>query len=466
MATGDRQGSGDRQGHSGGPRTASDAGWHLSRYNVWAAIPGTDKVAVANLYRGTCAEFGELEQYLLSVLDELDERNPFVERFARRGVIANFDELAALESMARMACAYPIDVGLTLCPTMGCNFDCSYCFESHRPGAMSAEVQDDVIALARRMLEASGARRLKVTWFGGEPLLAPHVVESLSARLVGLSRELGVNYDASIVTNGYLLTPDVAAMLGEACVSSAQVTLDGLGPTHDATRHLAGGGATFDRIVENLSRPGLPFAVRIRHNVHEDNLAEVERLRAFVEELSRTSGNDLSYHAALVTPNKASDARDAPLRTLCAETRGDLMLDHYAQSFQAGRGHHCAAHSLWHLGVDERGRLHKCWEAVDKPELSFGDAHDWDPTDPIGSARRPDLLTAYLNSTGSTTDAECRACVWLPICRGGCPYQRLHGYGRRCFGFKDDPERYVLALHARIPRGCETAPTSSPYNGR
>ena len=82
----------------------------------------------------------------------------------------------------------PMDVRLTICPTMGCNFDCPYCFEGHRPGVMSAEVQDDVVALAGRMLEASEARALLVTWFGGEPLLAPGVIESLSGRLSDLAR--------------------------------------------------------------------------------------------------------------------------------------------------------------------------------------------------------------------------------------------------------------------------------------
>lgn len=39
---------------------------------------------------------------------------------------------------------------------------------------MSPEVQDDVVALAGRMLDASGAKDVDVSWFGGEPLLALH----------------------------------------------------------------------------------------------------------------------------------------------------------------------------------------------------------------------------------------------------------------------------------------------------
>ena len=49
-------------------RTAGEAGWHESRYNLSASIPGTDRIAIANLLRGTYASLGPLEQYLLSVV--------------------------------------------------------------------------------------------------------------------------------------------------------------------------------------------------------------------------------------------------------------------------------------------------------------------------------------------------------------------------------------------------------------
>ena len=152
-------------------------------------------------------------------MEELDENHPAIERFARRGVIANFDERAAVEFLGRAACASPYAIGLTICPTMGCNFNCPYCFEDHFARKMSASVQDDVVALAGRMLDASRTKDVHVTWFGGEPLLAPDVIESLSGRLMALAEERGGRYEASIVTNGYLLTQDIADMLGRLKVN-------------------------------------------------------------------------------------------------------------------------------------------------------------------------------------------------------------------------------------------------------
>ncbi|MBR0405407.1 MAG: SPASM domain-containing protein [Eggerthellaceae bacterium] len=117
--------------------------------------------------------------------------------------------------------------------------------------------------------------------------------------------------------------------------------------------------------------------------------------------------------------------------------------------FSKGRGHYCGAHIIWSVGIDDKGNLQKCWEAIDKPWMSFGTAHDWDPADPFATASKPDSLTMYLNTASPVPDEECRECMWLPMCVGGCPHKRLFGE-RLCVSFKDDAESYVLALHARI----------------
>ena len=430
-------------------RTAGEAGWHASRYNLSAPVPGTSMTAIANLFKGVCAEYTPIEMYLLSVLEELDENHPIIERFAKRGVIANFDERAALETMGRAACAAAHGVELTICPTMGCNFDCPYCFEDHRRGKMSAEVQDDVVALAKRMLDASNAKKLHISWFGGEPLLAPDVIRSLSERLMALAGQYGAEYNASIITNGYLLTQDIADMLGRYRVSACQVTIDGLGAAHDATRHLAGGGPTFDRIVRNLRDVKLPFIVRVRHNVHEGNKDEMDALKAFIDQLAEESGNDISYYPAPVTGSEAADERGNQVGLLCGSDASEIGIRQEAGRFHVGRGHFCGAHTIWSTGVDEMGNLQKCWEVVAKPDMSFGTAHDWDPASPLETAGKPDNLTKYLNTACPVPDDECRECVWLPACSGGCPHQRLF-YTRKCVPFRDDPASYVLALRERI----------------
>ncbi len=433
---------------NGSQRTAAEAGWHVSRYNLSAPVPGKKSLAIANLFRGTCAEYGPIEMYLMSVLDEIPEHHPIIERLSKRGVICNFDERAALETMGRGSCTGGRVVSLTICPTMGCNFDCPYCFENHRAGRMTESVQDDVVALAERMMDAAGTGNLSVTWFGGEPLLAPDIIESLSHRLIALVEERDGEYRAGIITNGYLLTQENVRMLDECLVSSAQVTLDGMREAHDATRYLAGGAPTFDRIVENLRAP-IPFKVDIRHNVHSGNRDQMEALESFVMQLAEETGNRLHYYPAPVSGSAVADERGRQVDLLCGGTDAEVGIRQDAYRFASGRGHYCGAQHLWTVGIDDKGNLQKCWESVDKPEISFGNAHDWDPRNPLNTASNPDNLTKYLNTAGPVPDEECRACVWLPVCVGGCPQRRLFE-SRHCVPYKNDAEAYVLALHARI----------------
>ena len=431
-------------------KTAFEAGWHVSRYNLFAPIPGTKNVAIANLFKGTCGVYSPLDLFLLAEIETLDEEHPILNRFRERGIIVNFDERASLDALGRIGCSVG-GVSLTICPTMGCNFDCPYCFENHKAGKMTEKTQNDVANLAERMLDASQNKVMFVTWFGGEPLLAPDVIESLSKRLMALCKKKGAEYSASIVTNGYLLTQENADILTRCGVKISQITLDGVGEAHDKTRHLAGGGATFEQITENLRNVKLNFRVTIRHNVHSENIGEIESLKAFVEKLAQDSGNDIVYYPAVVHGNDTSDNRGDAVGLLCVSDASEISILRNAKQFAPGRAQYCGAHHLMRLGIDEKGNLQKCWEDVDKPEHSFGTAERWDPKDPIATADCPDNLTRYLNTACPNFDEECNNCVWLPTCVGGCPNRRIFRQ-KECLPFKNEPEKYVLALYDRIQK--------------
>ena len=420
--------------------------WHLSEYNLSAKIPEEDKWVIVNLFKGTVTPMSAATLYALANLSELPDDTPLLAKLAKRGLIADFDERAALETMSRMACAFPHGVGLTICPTMGCNFDCPYCFENHRPEMMSTKTQDDVISLTGRLIELSNAKSLSVSWFGGEPLLAPEIISSLSKRLIAICEERNIKYNAGIITNGYLLDQKIADMLEAAKVTSAQITLDGIGDAHDATRHLAGGGPTFDRITWNLRNLKLPFRVSIRHNVHIDNIDQRNALRDYVAELAKESGNNISYYASPVSDNTVSRDRGSDVNTLCTTDCSEVGIKRDVARLTPAMGHYCGAHVLWGVGIDAKGRLHKCWETVDKPDRSFGNAADWNPMDPFNTASDPDNLTSYLNSSGALDDEECRSCKWLPECRGGCPNVRIKG-NKNCVPYRDDAEAFVREVY-------------------
>ena len=425
-------------------------GWHLSRYFVYAKLPEGDGYAALDLFQGSFVVLTSVELYLLSIVESLDPSHPAMEKFRKFGLVVDFDQEEMLNALGRAGCGHNPDVSLTICPTMGCNFDCPYCFEGHRAGKMSGEIQDAVVSLAEKMLTSFGADSLHITWFGGEPLLAPDVIDALSRRLMDLAQRRNVRYTAKMISNGYLLTPENIAMLERCCVKIVQITLDGLEEEHNKTRHLAGGQGTFDRITANLRENRLPFKILIRHNVHQDNLDQVEKLQSFIEQLAKESGNDLTYNAALVHGNDVMDRRGGNVSLLKAEEETKkIAMRQEAKRYASHEGMYCSANNVYDMAVDHEGRMYKCWEEVDKPDRSFGHVTTWDPDRPIRSAEHKDQLTKYLNTCCPVPDPECRECLWLPLCCGGCPKMRLDGEDV-CFAFKEDPEAFALAVYKAL----------------
>lgn len=138
----------------------------------------------------------------------------------------------------------PTTIGLTINPTLACNFRCSYCFEKEHPSIfMSDEIEDSIVEMVKGN---SIAKRISVTWFGGEPLLAFNRIVSITNRLMATGKE----YSAGMISNGYLLSKDIARKLSDLKIRHIQVTLDGDRETHNSRRMLADRSGTFDKIVE------------------------------------------------------------------------------------------------------------------------------------------------------------------------------------------------------------------------
>ena len=433
-------------------RTVREAGWHKSAYNLISKIPGTDKIGIANIYRGSFVVCTPGEVFLLSEIESLPEDHPIVEVFKKRGLIVNFDEREKLIGVSDPCYVGNAFVTLTVAVTMACNFDCAYCFEFHRGSRMTPKTQEHVIMLADRMLEVSGRKGLQITWFGGEPLLAPDIIDNMSARFMEIAEKRGIAYSASISTNGYLLTQDIVDMLHRNKIEEAVISLDGLGKIHDDVRHLAGGGPTFDRITHNLRTLKIPFTVYIRQPVHAQNEPQLYELRDYVKKLAEESGNNIIHIPDIAIGYAAPEERSVKVNMISDEAAARVLALRDTARFSKARGHYCGANSLWSLVIHATGALHKCWGVIDHPAFAFGYTGEWDPADPFGTAAHPEKLQCFFDTNISNNgDKECRECIWLPLCVGGCSYFRIL-YRKECVAYKDYPGEFMLGLYNRMQK--------------
>lgn len=149
--------------------------------------------------------------------------------------------------------------------TRSCNLNCTNCFNNSGK-MLRGELTRDQQMIIIMDLKKTGVQEIDFT--GGEPLIVPHIYELLS-----LSSALGMrNY---IGTNATLVSKIVAKKLAEAGLDLAVVSVDGLGPVHDATR----GKGSFKRTmsgIKKLIRAGID--VNVNMVVKRSNMANVKEL--------------------------------------------------------------------------------------------------------------------------------------------------------------------------------------------
>lgn len=112
--------------------------------------------------------------------------------------------LIRLQSLKTKFSASHLD--LTIIPTSDCNFACVYCYEKDFVSNQYINKDNQEALLDFISGKASLISNLHITWYGGEPLLALSIIESLTEGILDICSRHNVQYSASMVTNGYLLS--------------------------------------------------------------------------------------------------------------------------------------------------------------------------------------------------------------------------------------------------------------------
>jgi len=350
------------------------------------------------------------------------------------------DEREFLKAQNAWARSHSKSMNLTIVPTLACNFRCKYCYQTKVPETMSTEVEE---SLVRYVEDNIGEKEsLNVTWFGGEPLLRMDIIERLSSRFLEICASGSTKYGAGIVTNGYFLDAEVSKRLSQLGVVDAQVTVDGPADIHDLRRPLDGGGRTFEKIMANISEASAHLKIQVRMNVDDENRSRILDLLDLLgtaglkERLGFYLGQTYPYTnvcqgvAALCL--KDDDFSLLELETALEMTKRGFVSHPTPRS----KNVYCMAESPCSYGITPNGGLVKCWNEVSNPEAEVG--HLLRPeTERMRENRRRWLGRDVFES-------ECRDCLSLPICMGGCPYIHRQTGALHCLDWKHHPEECLV----------------------
>jgi uncharacterized protein len=265
-------------------------------------------------------------------------------------------------------------------------------------------------------------KSVDIDFYGGEPLLSADLIRYISGRLRSATEERGLTYSFNLVTNGTLLTGELARELASIGLKQAKVTVDGPRENHDAFRPFTSGSGSFDAIVRNIKAACDVVRIQLTGNYTRDNyrsfpllldqlLAEgVTPDRLALVMFAPITGTMAEY--GLPEYREGCDSTDEPwLMEASLFLREEILRRGFITP--KVRPASCTIEFNDTAVVNYDGAIYKCPALIGREEFAVGDL-----VSGIGDYRESHNLDLWKNE-------ECLDCAYLPICYGGCRFLKL-----------------------------------------
>ncbi len=304
---------------------------------------------------------------------------------------------------------------------MACNFACVYCYEGSLKGAaaMNDATADQLVAFLLARFRAGKKKRLILDFYGGEPLLYTPRIRYLAERLQPAIEALGGKFEFTLVTNGSLLTRVVVEELVPLGLVSVKVTLDGTADNHNRFRPFKDGRGSWSVIVDNLLACRGLCAITLSGNHTAENYTVFpDLLDALADRGFATSDfASVQFYPVMQVNDQFANpeftggccSNDEPwVHATSLILREEILQRGY--NFPKLSPSPCMVDLDDAFTVDHDGTIYKCVTLIGHPDLACGDIRQ-------GMAlgwQESWCLDHWQN------EAQCRDCVYLPLCFGGC----------------------------------------------
>jgi uncharacterized protein len=320
-----------------------------------------------------------------------------------------------------------------------CNLDCGYCYyrESLEGTRVRRRIEPGMLeALMPQYMEyVADVGQAGFAWQGGEPTLAGLDFFRRAVELQKSHARAGTAVGNSLQTNGILLDDEWGSFLKEHNFLVG-VSLDGPEEVHDAARKDRGGHGSFRRVmagIDVLRRHRVDF--NILSVVGPHNVRQAQELMRFFR---RGGFTHVQFIPAMDFQSVEPDKRASYL--ISAEDYGEFLVEIFEQWYEGGRprisvrtfdnflqsylgtpnemcvhGDVCSTA----LVAEYNGDVYPCDFYV-HPDWKLGNVL----SDSLRSMAESDKRRGFAGRK-QPLPAECQACEWQRLCKGGCPRNRF-----------------------------------------
>lgn len=421
----------------------------FSKYNTLLRLTPQSSV-IYNSKEDKCVVFKKKDETLLTLLpDELKNKNTqlFNQLKEINAIIdENKDELKEVILLSKESDNDDTHFKLIINPTMGCNFSCWYCYESHIPGSkLSSKTIDKTYKLIDNILISNpNLRSFIISFFGGEPLMYYNKTTRYIIDYIRTKYDEYPNIDFSInfTSNGYLLNDNILSHLLEKDEPKHfQITLDGGREEHNKIRDSKKKEGSYDKIISSIKmliKNNIEVLLRVNYTSQN-----IESTKAIIEDISDITDEDkksLKIGYFKVWQEEKETNIENTVKEISSNfknnnfrvTQDDFILDELNNS--------CYADKKNELVVNFNGDIYKCTARDFNQENKYGKLNDNGEVDWI-----EEKVNEWENIKIQSN--ACRNCRILPLCGGGCHQVNLEAKGMdMCqMGFSNsDKDKVVL----------------------
>jgi len=395
-----------------------------------------DTYLVYSSYSGVVISFFEEEclKKLHTIIEadtiDFDETNAVIVQLYNKRILVeeDCDELLMVRHLYNRAFIDSKVLELMIIVTRQCNFRCTYCGQPHENTRMSNESYSKLVDAIVKLVKKRDYHKIAITFFGGEPMLEYNNIVTFLSALI--NRMPNIHIFSGMSTNGYLLTPERFERLAALNCLFYQISVDGMSYTHDKTRPLVNGKATWKTIINNLiyiKSTKYNFYVNLRTNYNyevadsltefykycHDNLLDT-RIKIYYETI-KDQGN-------IKTPSVLTEAESLVLNSEIAKiiNEYDLPSANYSDRISPC-GMVCYASRPHFFTIDYDLTIKKCTYFTDFSNNNLGYINQ----------ENEFVIDVIKETKWNYSDylmySKCNECKLLPLCFGKkCPSKILH----------------------------------------